>query len=164
MTSIVVVDSSVAIKWFVPEVYTPEALQLYSEWHARRIECAAPDLLFVECANILWKKRRQGTMSSADSAKHMQALVGLPFDVTPSRRLMTDALQIAVLHDRTAYDSTYLALANALRCTLITADDRLANAVAPHFFNVIKLSDWKPSSPPDASSTPRPPTSTPPTP
>jgi len=53
-----IVDASIALKWGVDEVGTPEALAL-----KRTHRLAAPDLLVAECANILWKKVRRGELS-----------------------------------------------------------------------------------------------------
>lgn len=156
MTPLVVVDSSVAIKWFATEVLTPKALQLLAAWKGRQIECVAPSLVFTEMANILWKKRRQGVMTEVEAETHLQAFMAMPFSVTPTLSLLDDALRIAMLHDRTVYDSTYLSLCKRMQCDFVTADDRLVNAVAAHIPNVIKLSDWTPpppTTPPPATTT-----------
>ena len=47
-----VVDASVAIKWFVPEIHSDAALRLRGEAY----ELIAPDLLILEIGNILWKR------------------------------------------------------------------------------------------------------------
>jgi predicted nucleic acid-binding protein len=49
--SLFVVDASVGMKWFVPEVFTPDALRLRGGGHALHV----PTLFDVEVANILWK-------------------------------------------------------------------------------------------------------------
>jgi predicted nucleic acid-binding protein len=59
-----------------------------------------------------------------------QALERLPLTVFPSRVLLEAALEVALRTGRTVYDSLYLALAVALECRLVTADERLANAMA----------------------------------
>jgi len=41
-------------------------------------------------------------------------------------------LEIGLKHQRSFYDSIYLALATSRQIEFITADERLANAVAPH--------------------------------
>ena len=48
--------------------------------------------------------------------------------------IQTQALQLAVETGRTVYDALYLALAVAEDCTLVTADERFANALqgTPH--------------------------------
>lgn len=164
MSGELVIDSSVVVKWFVDETLIDIARLVRSEWKSRRIVCFAPDLLFVEMGNIIWKKRRRNEISTADASLVIGGLQRLPWRVTSTESLLEDAYKIATEWDRTVYDSCYLALANRMKCDFVTADDRLANAVAAHLPNVIKLSDWKPSSPPDGSSTPSPPITPPPTP
>jgi predicted nucleic acid-binding protein len=44
--------------------------------------------------------------------------------------LLPDALNIAVAHDRSVYDCLYVALAIQFKTEMITADERLANALA----------------------------------
>ena len=51
-----VVDASVVVKWFVPEVHSDAARRLLTLSH----EYFAPDLLFAETANTIWKKIRRG--------------------------------------------------------------------------------------------------------
>ena len=57
-----VIDASVAIKWVVPEAGTEEAVELLG-----RGGLVAPDLLFAECANILWKKVRNGELQKSEA-------------------------------------------------------------------------------------------------
>ena len=50
-----------------------------------------------------------------------------------SQGLLEAAFDIAVRFNRTVYDSMYIALASRRGAQLVTADERLANAVAAHF-------------------------------
>lgn len=50
-----------------------------------------------------------------------------PLTFVPITGLLPDALDIAVRYERTASDALYLALARALGCPMITADERLDN-------------------------------------
>ena len=50
-----VVDASVAIKWFVPEIHAEAARRLLREG----ITLLAPDLIWAEVANALWRMRRR---------------------------------------------------------------------------------------------------------
>jgi predicted nucleic acid-binding protein len=56
---------------------------------------------------------------------------GLP--TIPSDTLVEAAFAIAAAFDRTVYDSLYIALAIDCQGQLVTADEKLANAVAAHF-------------------------------
>ena len=56
----------------------------------------------------------------------------LNIPTSPSIDLLQLGLEIALAHDRTVYDSLYLALAVQSRSVVITADEKLANALAAH--------------------------------
>jgi len=120
-----VVDASVAMKWFVPEELSQEALTYLNDEH----ELLTPDLLWPEFANIAWKKVRRNELS-AEEARHVLSLCHqVPFEIVESMTLIDSAFDIAVSLDRTVYDSVYLALAVLRDCVMITADRRLYNAL-----------------------------------
>jgi hypothetical protein len=54
------------------------------------------------------------------------------FSTMPSRTLITEALRIGLAYDRPLYDCLYVALAIRSRSQMITADERLANALAAY--------------------------------
>ena len=158
-----VVDSSVAIKWFIEENHQSEAMAISQEWIEGQIQCVVPDWFFVEVGNILWKKLRQQAVDEYEVSRTLAELDTLPFRVVESRALTRKAVAVAIQHDRTVYDSLYIVLAIEECCSFVTADDRLANAVAAHIPNVIKLSDWKPASSSASTTTQDLPTQDPPT-
>ena len=147
MSDRLVIDSSVVVKWYVAEHDSAQAAVLFQMWTNDAIELFAPDLLPIEVGNILWKKQRIGAMTPTQVEKTASTVIALTIPWSDSHELLPQAISIAIKHDRTVYDSIYLALAIRLGCPFVTADDRLANAVAPHIPNVVKLSDWKPSPP-----------------
>jgi predicted nucleic acid-binding protein len=122
----VVVDSSVALKWFVPEALSDQAVSLLE----RPIQLAAPDLLYPEAGNIVWKKVRRGELRIEEARDVIAGLERVPIAISSSSHLLEAALEIAIDHGRTVYDSLYVALAVARDCDFVTADDRLANALA----------------------------------
>ncbi len=124
--SLYVVDANVVAKWFVPERLSEEAVRLLDERH----ELASPDLLFPELGNVLWKKARAGQLTRQETKRIVQALDQLPVAVYPSRLVLEGALEIALETGRGVFDSVYVALAVALECSLVTADERLVNAFA----------------------------------
>jgi len=133
--SLFVIDASVAAKWFLPaanEPLTDEALELLKQYANGRVRFVVPDLFWAEFANLLWKAVRHGrcTRRSAESA--IAALKNRRLTTVPSQALVEQAFGIAVAFERTVYDSLYVALAVDLRGHLITADERLANALAAH--------------------------------
>lgn len=121
----VVVDSSVALKWFVPEVLSDEAAELLEG----SVELLTPDLLFPEFGNTLWKKITRGEIQPDEARSIVTALGRIPLVVVSSAGLIGAALEIAVAHRRTVYDGLYVALAVDRDCVLVTADNRLVRAL-----------------------------------
>ena len=120
-----VVDASVVIKWFIDEVHAEAARQLQAEHY----DLLAPDLLWPESGNILWKKVRRGELTTAEARLIWGGLERQPITIFPSSLVIEPALEIAFDTDRTVYDSCYLALAMLVDCQLVTADQRFFNAL-----------------------------------
>lgn len=121
-----VVDASVAVKWFVDEVHSELARKLIGLDVDRR----APDFLLVEVANTMLKKVRAGDVAAAN-ARGALSRVGRSVQLAPTAELVPTALELAMEHGRSIYDSLYVALAVREGCRLVTADRRLYNAVSP---------------------------------
>ena len=114
-----VVDASVAGKWLAPEAESAQAETLLDG------ELLAPDLIFPEVTNILWKKQSRGEMDAATAHAAARWLMQLPLQVVESITLMPDALALSLRLQHPAYDCFYLALALQTGCPLVTADKRL---------------------------------------
>jgi predicted nucleic acid-binding protein len=122
----VVVDASVAVKWFVPEIHSAAAARLLDP----AIVLYAPDLITAEVGNTLWKKVRRAELVRGEADEILEAFGALPIEIRPSSVLLAAAFELAIAFDRTVYDSLYLALAVAENCALVTADARFHSAVA----------------------------------
>jgi predicted nucleic acid-binding protein len=134
--SLVVVDASVAVKWFLPETgesLVSEAIALLDEYDREEVRFAVPDLFYVETASAIWKAVRVGRVPRAFGDQALVLLTQRKFPTVPSLKLLDKAFQIAVDHGRTVYDSLYVALAVQTNSQLITADERLANSLASRF-------------------------------
>jgi predicted nucleic acid-binding protein len=134
--SAVVVDASVAAKWFLPENeedLVDQALALLDKYDREEIRFVVPDFFYVEIANAIWKAVRVGRVPRTFGDQALALLTQREFPTVPSLKLVDHAFQIAADYGRTVYDSLYVALAVQAKTHLITADERLANAVAAHF-------------------------------
>jgi len=132
----VVVDASVAVKWCLPslrEELVPEAVELLASSRRDEVRFLVPDLFWVELANVLWKAVRRNEISPSNAASAISFVRDLDITTIPSFDLVPEALHLAIGHGRTAYDSLYVALAMESKAQLITADERLANALAARF-------------------------------
>jgi len=118
-----VIDASVAVKWVVTEPGSELAEPLLDR------TLVAPDLLFAECANILWKKVRRGELTIEEAAVAAQTLEQADITVVSTKAYVGAATSIAIELDHPAYDAIYLAMAEARGLRYMTADDRLARKV-----------------------------------
>ena len=66
--SLVVVDASVAVKWFLPEngeALVSQSLSLLNAFDKEEVRFAVPDLFYVETASAIWKAVRVGRVPRA---------------------------------------------------------------------------------------------------
>ena len=126
--SVFVVDASLVIKWFVPEVDSDAARRWLDASH----DYVAPDLLFPETGNAVWKKVRRGELSPDDAQQLVTDLSVIAVEAVSMRGLLPDAHALALRTGITVYDATYLALAVRLETQLVTGDDRFARRLADH--------------------------------
>jgi predicted nucleic acid-binding protein len=139
-----VVDASAAAQLVVPEPLSGQATQLFALLAGGQAIFHVPDLFYVECANIFWKKVQRVVCSPAEAAKALADLRALPLARTPTFDLAADALNLALAHGITAYDGCYVALARRLGVPLISADQRLVHNVAVLAGTAVWLGSWTP--------------------
>ena len=138
-----VIDAGVAVKWFIPEEDSAVAHQLLTRYLQGLDTPIAPDLLISECGNVFWRRSRQGDITPEEATESMADLLALNIPLVPASSLAQSTLQLALQHQRTFYDSLYLALAQERDCPLITADERFFNAVSSEFPNLQLLWNWQ---------------------
>jgi predicted nucleic acid-binding protein len=131
-----VLDASVAAKWLLPaanEGLLDQANRLAALHVKRELQLLAPDLIEAEIGNVLWKAVRRRRISAANAETSLRDFIALGIATIPTSELLEQALQIAVAYDRSFYDSLYVALAVSTKAELITADERLVNALGGRF-------------------------------
>ena len=117
----VVVDASALVELLLRRERAPAVRQAVGD-----TEMVAPDVINPE---VLWSLRRRERTGSMGADRARQAVEDL-LDA-PVRRLPTLPLLPTVWTLRanvTSYDACYVALAQALGCTLVTADLKLSRA------------------------------------
>ena len=122
-----VIDASIAVKWYVPEVYEQQASRLRRTggiFHA-------PELMLPEFGNIIWKKVMRKELTSVEGQRIMAAFANEKFILHSHRATLQAAYTGADATGQTVYDWTYLALAVALSCPFVTADERFYKALEP---------------------------------
>ncbi|HEV8042089.1 MAG TPA: type II toxin-antitoxin system VapC family toxin [Bryobacteraceae bacterium] len=134
-----VVDSSVVVKWFLPEPSRQEALRLLRLDRDDKIRLIAPVLLMAEVANVLSKQVRRG-LTTASMAMDAYRLLKINSPIlVDDRLLMDEAMTLAVGSGQAVYACLYLALALRRGCDLITADLKFHGAMKDKFPCVLHL-------------------------
>jgi predicted nucleic acid-binding protein len=121
-----IVDSSVALKWFLPgEPDAGRALDILR--NGERL--IAPDLLIAEVCNASWKAVRLGRISQLQADQIAADLPQLFAAFVSMAPLAPRAVAIAAVLDHPVYDAMYLALAEHEQAKAVTADSRLIGKV-----------------------------------
>lgn len=120
-----VVDASIAFKWFAREPDTSIANALLRRGEA----LIAPEHLVAEVCNAAWKSWSRGEMvkdQTSAVAPRIRPLLAQLLSLDP---LAPRALLISLDLNHPVYDCFYLALAERERTIVVTADGRLAGRV-----------------------------------
>lgn len=137
-----VVDSGVAVKWFVSEPHQEKAQQILLARRNGTLNLLAPDLIHAEFGNVMWKKQMFQSLDAADAQTALATFRGIPLTITPAADLLDEAYRLAVAHRRSVYDMVYLALSLRANCRFVTADEKLVNAVGQDFPDLVWLPNW----------------------
>ena len=121
-----VIDASVACKWFFEEDLSTEARALAGS-HTSFI---APDMILVECANAAWRRVLSREIPRNQGEAFLKALPPWFESLVPTDRLHETAFQMACTLSHPVYDCLYLALAEREGTRLITADQSFVERVA----------------------------------
>jgi predicted nucleic acid-binding protein len=92
-------------------------------------EASVPDLADVETVSVLRKRWISGTLTARRFRQAVDDLLELPLTRYPTGPLMIRAYELRA--NVTAYDASYVAVAEALGCVLVTGDEKLARASGP---------------------------------
>jgi predicted nucleic acid-binding protein len=149
----VVVDASALLPAWLPTERGQENADYLADLHARgEIEICAPPLLTFEILNALFlairgKAGSPPRLTPEGAALRWQAFSDLQITLVDTSTLAARIVELSLAHRRpSVYDMTYVALAEHLQATMVTADERLLNAVAPALPYVIPLWAFHPDS------------------
>ena len=124
----VVVDASVAVKWFIEEEYTREALMLRDAYMQGLVDLIAPSLLPYEVINALKYSGAFGEDELKEIANILESLQITLYNIEGNYSATT--VTIAARKGLTIYDASYVALAIDKQATLYTADEKLLEKIA----------------------------------
>lgn len=121
-----VVDASVGIKWFLPEIHSEAAGRL----PLLKASLHVPAFFHLEIGNVLSKRIRRNELAPEEGEAILKELQRVPLQKHSNERLMRPAFALAHQTRRSLYDCLYLALAEAVDGQVVTADRKLCSSLA----------------------------------
>lgn len=127
-----VVDASVAVKWFASESESDldRAVELQRRHRDGLIVLTAPALLYYEVVNAL---RFSSNLGPGDITQAIQSLFDIDIlTIHPEALALRKAALLALDKKLTVYDSVYLAVAEQLQAPLVTADRKFVRNIGEY--------------------------------
>lgn len=140
MDGLLVVDASIAVKWLIHEDDSHMADRLLEGDH----RLFAPQLMSLEVGNALRNKTRRGELENWEAEDLASSISEFAVDWITDEELVVEALRLSLTLNHPIYDCSYLALANQIGATVVTADKQFLQAVAKteHQDSVAALEDF----------------------
>lgn len=138
-----VVDASVCLKWYLhDETLDSQAGQVLRDYIEGHLVLVAPSLLILEFINGLWVAARRGRIAIERVDEAVDEILGVRFDLRDVTDLSPKIVNLCRRFGRSAYDASYLALAEREGIQLLTGDRRLYNAVRGRLDWVVWLGSY----------------------
>jgi predicted nucleic acid-binding protein len=122
----VVIDASVAAKWYLPEEHHQDARRLRDHFLEGAVDLTAPSMFPYEVINAL---RYSGQFDENELEQAAETLPSYGIDLVPFHQL-EGLVPTAFAIENTIYDASYIALAATHDAVVYTADKKLINGLA----------------------------------
>lgn len=136
-----VIDTSIVVKWYLPEDGSDEVSRLREECERSGTAILMPELVRAELANAMWSNRQLKPDEKRWAVSHF---LSMPFEILPmEQELIRKGFDLAVELDATVYDCIYLALAILAGTRLVTADAQFARKAGKYPVELLKGSSGR---------------------
>jgi len=134
----VVIDTSVAYKWFSKEneEYLSSAMKLLDSQLKKKEILIAPDIILYELANA-WATKTNLTLDQAKTFMRDFTLTEVKTEPI-TIELVNDSMIFSKKYNVSVYDASYAILAQKRKCNYYTADSKFINRVNLSFIKHLK--------------------------
>lgn len=137
-----VIDSSVMVKWVLPEPDSDKALRLRDDLRNATHQLLSPDIFTVEASHALTRAERQGRIAVGQARTLLLDILTTPPVAFPFQPFLLRAIDISSAVRVGVYDCIYVALAEQEKCQLVTADATMVRTLQPAFPFIRPLSSF----------------------
>ena len=116
-----VVDASVALKWYLDDAHSDLARVILTSEEP----LVAPEIIVSEVGNAAWLRLNKAELTVEQAKALLAELPGVFLALVPAADLVIRALEIATELKHPVYDALYLATSERWDAPLVTADVRL---------------------------------------
>jgi predicted nucleic acid-binding protein len=138
-----VVDASVAAKWYLPEAESPQALALLGSPR----QLIAPSLIKTEVCAAITRRVRPKEITAGEAKEHCQEwfadLRDDAVQIVPDEDILMQAVELSVKLRHPLQDCLYLAVAERQCIPLITADEPFLAKAGHHYPEIHLLTKWR---------------------
>lgn len=139
MADKIVIDASVALKWqFKDELEIEPAVQMLSDFTDGKIELISPALFAYEIVNAVHIAVIKERIPEKEGIGAINDILSVGIRFIDFTGFAEQTFRFAQTHNRSAYDSAYLSLAEKEGCPMYTGDKRLFNALK----NKVEVVRW----------------------
>jgi len=133
----VVLDASVALKWFFPhEENSISAVKILKMAKLNQIKVFVPQIFFFEIANVV---KTKSNSTSKDVLKIIDKIFSLDLvSQATDKKLLTKTNFYAQKNNLTIYDASYLATAKFNKAVLVTADNKMVKKTNLKFVKTLR--------------------------
>lgn len=126
----VLLDTSVVLKFVLPEEFSDRADALLETSVRTGQPLLIPPLLLIEATNTLHQQTRRGALTPTQASTTLTRLLQIPLQQVQPPGVYEQALEFATTHQiRSGYDALYVVTAQLLGVEFWTADRNLINAL-----------------------------------
>jgi predicted nucleic acid-binding protein len=137
-----IVDASVVIEYLITGSNTANVQAFFDQIIAAD-RLIAPEFCLLECTNVIWKQVRFNSMSRNDADELLRILRTLKLRRAPMKRLLDQALDIALKHSLAVYDAGYISLAIHYSYPLVTLDQPQIRAALAEGVTLKSVADFQ---------------------
>ncbi len=135
----IVTDASVVLKWYLAdEEYGQKALHILDKYISNELDILAPSLLEYEVINGLIIAKKRGRIQEKKLLLGIDGFASLELKLINLSLYYPKVIHFCKVYDLSAYDASYLALADEENIPFVTADKGILKVIK----NELKWVEW----------------------